>query len=402
MFKDIIIENIDHFGRGITHINNKIVFIPNTLKDEIVDIKIISEKKKYMEGEVIKYKRKAKNRINSPCPYFNLCGGCNLLHLDYQNTINFKINKIKELLNKNKININNIEIIKNENPFNYRNKLSLKIVKGEIGFYKTKTHELVEINKCLIANPTINKVIENYKLLNLSEGSLTIRTNLNQEVLLIINSINKNYNINLKELKDKIKLNGIVYNNKTIYGDNFLYERIKGHLFKISYDSFFQVNPYITKYLFNIINQNIETSNKVLDLYSGVGTLGIVASKKAESVLSVEIVKNAVINGIFNAKLNNCSNIEFMLGDVSKLVENINQEYDTLIVDPPRSGLDKNTIKFITGKSFNKIIYISCDPNTLMRDLKLLESKYRLAKYIILDMFSNTYHVESVCILTRK
>ena len=402
MYQNILIESLDSFGRGIAHIDNKVIFIKNALPEEIVDIKIIKSKKNYSEAEVLNYQKRSTHRQNSPCPYFNECGGCQLLFYNYEDTLAFKKNKVQSLFKKNKLEVNNISIVENKQNFNYRNKISLKIVDGKIGFYEEKTHKLIAIKECMIANKTINETIKNYKYLNLQDGFLTIRTNKNNEVLLIIESSNPNYDIDIVALKSKIKLIGIVYNNKTIYGNNFYYERLYNFLFKVSYDSFFQINNYITEELFKLIKDNIAPSSKVLDLYSGVGTLSLIASTKASYVYSIEIIKNAVLNGIFNAKINNQNNIKFFLGDASKLVNKINISFDTLIVDPPRKGLDKNTLNFIKNKLPNKIIYISCDINTLIRDLKLLEDNYTITEYKILDMFSYTYHLESFCVLLKK
>lgn len=151
-----------------------------------------------------------------------------------------------------------------------------------------------------------------------------------------------------------------------------------------------------------MIKDKVLEDDNVLDLYCGVGTLGIVASKKAKSVIGIEIIENAVLNGVFNAQINKCNNVKFMLGDVSKTVKKLNIEFDTLIVDPPRKGLDYDTIQFIKDNKFKKIIYVSCDPNTLMRDLKELSDIYKIDEYKVLDMFSYSYHVESVCVLNRR
>lgn len=398
----VLIEKLDDFGRGIAHINNKIIFVANALPEEEVEIEILNDKKNFSEAQVTKYLKLSKNRVESICPYFDACGGCNLLHLSYENTLTFKQNKIKNLLKKNKINYDKeIEIIKNDNPLYYRNKVSLKIENGKIGYYKESTHELIEIKECITAKHSINEVMKNYKLLNLENAKLTIRSNYNDEILIIIETNEKEYNIELAKLKEKVKLVGIIYNNVTIYGENFFYERINRKLFKVSYDSFFQINECITSKLFDLIENNIDKNSTVLDLYSGVGTLGIVASSKSKEVYSMEIIKNAVLNGITNAKLNKVSNIKFMLGDVSKLVSKVNLTFDTLIIDPPRKGLDKKTKEFILKKLPTKIIYVSCDPNTLMRDLKELESIYEIVNFKIMDMFSYTYHVESFCVLKK-
>lgn len=398
----VLIEKLDDYGRGITHINNKVVFVENALPHEEVEIQITSDHKKYDEAKVMKYVKKSKDRIESICPHFNECGGCNLLHLSYEDTLLFKREKIKSLLEKAKIEYKKeIEIIKNDNPFYYRNKISMKIENGKIGFYKDNTHELVEIKKCFLAKEPINEEIKNYKLLNLLNASLTVRCNNNNEILLIIESEEKNYNIELAKLKEKIKLVGIVYNNKTIYGDNFFYERINNQLFKVSYDSFFQINNYVASKLFNLIKNNISENSIVLDLYSGVGTLGISASSSSKEVYSMEIVKNAVLNGITNAKLNKINNMKFLLGDVSKTISKLNIYFDTLIIDPPRKGLDKNSKNFILQKLPQKIIYVSCDPHTLIRDLKELGKEYEIVEFKILDMFSYTYHTECCVKLSR-
>ena len=399
----VTIESLDHFGLGIAHINEKVVFVENALPGEVVKIEKLEDKNKYMKARVLEYIKKSDKRIKPLCPYFNICGGCSLMFYSYNDTFDYKLKKVSELIRKNKIKYNgNIEIVKNQNPINYRNKVSLKIVDGKIGYYKSKTHELVEISECLVANQEINKIIKNFKLLNVKNGSLIIRVNSNKEVLLIIESPSDNYNIEIDRLKELVKLVGIVYNNKTIYGDNFFYERIGGFLFKVSFNSFFQINHYICSLLFKFINEEISQNDTILDLYSGVGTLGIVASKKARKVISVEIVKNAVLNGIFNAKINKQNNIQFILGDTSKIVNKIKDDFDTLIIDPPRSGLDKNTISFIKNKLPKKIIYVSCDANTLMRDLKLLENNYEISNYKVLDMFSYSYHLESFVVLKIK
>lgn len=399
----VTIENLDDFGRGVSHINNKVVFVKNALPNELVEIKIYNDKKNYSEASVTKYIKISKKRKDYICPYFEKCGGCNLFHLSYENTLIFKQNKIKELLKKNKINYNkNIEIINNIKPLYYRNKISLKIENNQIGYYEENTHKLIEIKECLIAKKSINEVIKNYKLLNLENANLTIRSNYNDEILLIIETNKKEYNIELAQLKEKIKLVGIIYNNKTIYGENFFYERINNKLFKVSYNSFFQINNNINLKLFELIKANIDKEDIVLDLYSGVGSLSLIAAGKAKQVYSIEIIKNAVLNGITNAKLNNLNNIKFMLGDVSKTVNKINNKFNTLIIDPPRKGLDKKTKEFILSVLPEKIVYISCDPNTLIRDLKILEEKYNILDYKILDMFSYSFHVESFVILKIK
>ncbi len=394
------ITKLDYYGRGITYISDKITFVKNALPEEEVDIKIILEKKKYNEAEVIKYLKISDKRIKPKCPYFNICGGCHLMHLKYIDTLKFKENKIKELFLHNKLEYKDFEVIKNENEFNYRNKISLKVVNKEIGFYEEKTHKLIKIDYCYVAKESINKTIKLLNKLDIIDGNITIRSNYNDEILLIISTKDKiKFN---KDDFESIKFVGVVLNNKTIYGDNYFYERLNGFLFKVSFDAFFQVNHYIVSKLFDILKNNIDEKSKVLDLYSGVGTLGIVASKGCSKVISIEIIKNAVLDNLFNKKLNKQNNIEVLLGDASKIINKINIDFDNIIIDPPRSGLSNNEIDIILNSNASKIIYISCNPDTLVRDLKRITSKYIVSKLYALDMFSYSYHVECVCVLKRR
>ena len=391
----VTIEKFDHFGRGIAYIDKKIVFVSKTIPGDIVDIIITKNKKNYLEGSVEKLIKPSNNRVEAKCPYFNKCGGCDLQNISYENTIEFKKEKIINIFNKLGLKINPI-IIKNKNPYNYRNKVELKIVNKKIGFFASNTHNLIEIDNCLITNNYINYVIKDIKKLNIINGSITIRCNSTSDILLIINTKDKiTNNINNKNIK------GIVLNNKVIYGVDYLKETIGDYSFIYSYNSFFQINPYINNELFKIIKDNIDNEKNILDLYCGVGTLGIVASTNNNSVTGVEIIENAIINAKENARINNCKNIKFINSDVKDGVLNLDNNYDLVIVDPPRKGLDKNTIDYLKKVSAKKIIYTSCDPQTLIRDIKLLNN-YKVEKVYILDMFSYTYHLETVCILKQN
>lgn len=393
----VLVDKFDDFGQGITFVDDVITFVPNTIPGDIVDIKIVKKKKKYNVGKVINYIKLSKDRIDYKCPYFNKCGGCVLQSISYDATINFKLNKVINLFNKYNLDIKP-EIVKNPSDYNYRNKIKLMVIDGKIGYFETNSHTLVEINECIIASKAINKIIPLLKNFNIINGNIVIRCNLNDEILIIIES-NDKLNIDIDVLKENIKLVGIVVNNKTIYGDNFLIECINDIYYKISYDSFFQINPYVASKLFNIIKGNIDKTDIVLDLYCGVGTLSLNAALNANEVIGVEIVPNAVLNAIYNAKINKINNTKFILNDAQDAVGKINKKFDKIIIDPPRSGLTKKTIDTILTIMPKKIIYVSCDPNTLIRDISLLKDKYSIEKSYILDMFSYSYHVECICIL---
>ena len=290
----------------------------------------------------------------------------------------------------------NINVIRNENDLYYRNKIELKIVDGKLGFYEKKTHNLIEIKECKVTKKSINKSFEFVKNMKLENANVTIRANYNDEVLIIIDSKEKPVILNPEDYK----IVGIILNDKCIYGqDNFM-EKINNLFFTVSYNSFFQVNNYINLELFNLIKENI-VGKTVLDLYSGVGTLSIVASKVVDKVYSIEVTQNAVKNALINAKINKCDKINFILGKVEDKIGFINDKIDTIIVDPARAGLDKKTIEVINNICPQRIIYVSCDTQSLANNLLDL-ANYEIKKFYILDMFSYTYHIECFCILDRK
>ena len=395
----VVIDRFDDLGRGIAYVGDKVTFVPNTIPGDRVAITITKESKKYNIAKVDKYLKLSSMRVKPKCPYFDICGGCTLQNISYEDTINYKYNKVKNLFKKNKIDINPT-IIKNPSPFNYRNKISLKVIDKKIGFYEESTHNIVEINECIIASDAINKTIPLIKEFNIINGSITIRCNKNNEILIILES-NDKLNIDINYLKSKIKLVGIVINNEIYYGDNFLIENINDYFYKISYDSFFQVNPYVASILFNEVSKRINEEDTVLDLYCGVGTLSLNATR-AKEVIGVEIVENAILNAIFNARINKIDNVKFILNDSTKAIVKINKKFSKVIVDPPRGGLTKTIIENILKVNPEEVIYVSCDPATLVRDILLFFDKYRISEAIIFDMFSYTYHVETMIVLKRK
>ena len=397
----VIIEKLDNQGRGICFINNKITFIPNTLPTEEVEIEITKESKKYNEAKVINYLKKSKKRIEGLCPYFGFCGGCELLHSSYEDTINFKKEKLESIIYKYAHIKENIEIIKSDNRLNYRNKITLKIKDGHYGYYENNSHNLIEINNCLLVEEPINELIKDISHLNIQNGEVIIRSNYNKELLIHIKSKEK-VQPDIEYLKSKHKIVGIILNDKPLIGETSFIEIINHMLFQVSYDSFFQVNRNICSKLFNIIEEEINDNETILDLYCGVGTLGINATKKAKKAYGIEIVKNAVLNAITNSKINKRDNIYYMLGDVSTTLPKINEKIDTIIVDPPRAGLDSITKETILNLKAKKIIYVSCDPMTLARDLKELQEIYNIKKIKGLDMFPMTHHCESITVLERR
>lgn len=396
----VTIETLDHHGRGITHQDGKVGFIENALKGEICEIEITKDNTKYFEGKVSKYIETSPKRVKSKCPYYDRCGGCHLRHMSYEDTLNFKKDKLINILYKYAGLAIEPIVIKNKNRDFYRNKIELKVKNGIYGFYESSSHEIVEIDRCLNAEEPINTILRSTDLLNIKNGSLVIKSNYNGEIILSIES-EEDPDIDIERLREKVKLVGIIHNEKTIFGANHFIEIVNGLFFKETYNSFFQVNRYINSEIFKLIKDNIKPGAIVADICSGVGTLSIVASEKASKVYSLEIVENAVLDGILNAKMNKRDNIEFLLGDAYSNLGKIEDDIDTIIIDPPRSGLNRLALETILKMEPETILYISCDPITLSRDLKVLKSKFDVEKVYLLDMFSYTYHVESMCVMKR-
>lgn len=395
------IEKLDHQGRGIAHADGKIVFVENALPEETVDVEVIIEKPKYKEAIVKEYIKKSSSRTKSKCPYYEECGGCQLRHMSYDDTLNFKKNKLKEILIKYANLSCDTGVIKNPQRDFYRNKIELHIKDGVAGFYKKCSHELVETDRCINAEEAINTVMRSLDFFHLQNAHMTIKCNYNGEVIIEIESEEEPH-IEVEKLRDKMKLVGIVYNKELYFGSDHYMEIVDGLLFKETYNSFFQVNRHINEEIFKLLKSHIKPNSVVLDMCSGVGTLSIVASTKAKTVYGIEIIDNAVKDALVNAKMNKIENVNFLLGDAFENIKKIADRIDAIIVDPPRSGISKEGIENILSISPEKIIYISCDPVTLARDIKLLEEKYSVEKIYLLDMFSYTYHIESFCILNKR
>ncbi|MBO4601113.1 MAG: class I SAM-dependent RNA methyltransferase [Bacilli bacterium] len=388
------IERYNNQIEGVGYTGGKVIFVPKTKVGDIVDVSVTEDKTKYARGKV------TSPNTNVDCPYFYECGGCYLRHFSYDESVKLKYNNLKQLFLKDNLYTGDIKVNKSSNYFNYRNKISLKIQNKKIGFYEEKTNSIVEIDECLIARDIINDFLKVIKEFKINNGTIVIRCNYNDELLIIINTDDE-IKYKFDKLKENFKIAGVVLNNKAILNDDFIIDKLDNKLFKISYNSFFQVNNLGANKIIDIIKNNLDKDDDILDLYCGVGSIGLAASDKVKSVLGIEIVPNAIKNALFNAKMNNISNANFILGDVSKSLDKIKNDFNAIIVDPPRAGLDQNTINFILNSDAKKIIYVSCNPITLVRDLKIIKDKYNIKSVDMIDMFSYSYHIETVCVLDR-
>jgi len=400
------IERLDHQGRGIGKIDGKIVFVPKTLPSEVVNAKLVLEKKKFYEGEIIEIIRTSDDRKKVICPHFFECGGCQFLHMDYQKSLNFKQNKVKEIINKYvSTNVMINPIVPSDESLFYRNKITLQVNKM-IGYYKEKTNFIIPIEMCYIADSQINKIYnqlkDNINMDNIDQ--IIIRSSKKTMESMVIfktkNSIDKNQIINLlKEDTDSIYMN-----NDLVYGKDKIIEKLFDYQFYISPTSFFQVNTNQAEKLYEIAitYADISSEDVVLDLYCGTGTIGIVASKYAKKVVGIELNKSAIDDANLNKNLNNIPNIEFYAGYVGKILSRKNYHPNVVIVDPPRSGLDSLAIKEIINIKPRKMVYVSCDLMTLARDLNMLSQYFEIKELTPVDLFPQTSHVESVVKLELK
>ena len=403
--KEVEILRFNNEGEGVGIIDNITTFIPYALPNEIVKVKIDKKYNNYMTARIEEIKNKSNDRIKPICPYFYECGGCNLMHMNYKLQLKFKKEKIESIFKKicnEDIKVSNIYSY--EDTY-YRNKIELKVDKNNIGFYKRKTNEIINIDKCFIVNKKINDILLRIKdfineFPNNKINKIMIRL-IDSKTMLSLDNINKELkNIFIDKLND---INSIYISNKLVLGEKVLVENINNFKFNISPKSFFQVNKKVSEIMYEKAVNYIDNSDITLDLYSGTGTITMLLSKKSKEVIGIEVVKDAVKDANNNIKNNNISNVRFICDKVENKIDELKHlNIDNIILDPPRSGSDKKSLKAMLEINPKQIIYISCNPVTLARDYNILKEKYEMKEINAFDMFPNTYHVETVMVLEKK
>ena len=381
----VTIIDEDNIGNGIAKINRHVIFIKNTLLDERVKIRITRLYKKYAIGEVISIIKKSDKRIKPICPYYKVCGGCTFLHTTYSNERNIKQKYLERKFDRK------IEYIETINELYYRNKIVLHVNNGIIGLYNDKTHDVCEIDNCYLILPKMNEFISYLKTINLINVSEIMIRCINDEIMVNLKTIKKDKTLN------NINCDSLYINNQYVKGKEYLIDEINNYKFSIYPKSFYQVNKEGMTNIYNKALEFINNNKTLLDLYCGTGTIGIWLNNKFDSITGVEINESSIKNANINKKLNKLSNIEFICSDA----KNIEGVFDTIVVDPPRNGLSKDVIKYLNESNTKEIVYISCNPNTLKRDIDKL-TNYEVRYISCTDMFPRTKHIETVCILERK
>lgn len=422
--------NHDFRGNGIFKIDNKIIYIPGVLKDEEVEV---VKNKHY---ELVKVLKPSPLRQNVICPSFYHCGGCQYLHISYEEEIALKTKYINSLFNKQ-----DITILPMQNPLYYRNKIQYVIAKKKIlstGFYREGTHDFIKINTCYLHNKVLDEVamylkelLIKYKIEAYDEASgrglikhILLKGNKNMTEILVVLVLNAYL---LPKRKDIIKalttkypqIKTIVENynfrqtsiilgeeNKIIYGTGFIKDEILGYKFLVGADTFYQINHEGVEKLYTKALETLNPNKNmtIIDAYSGVGTIGLIASRQVKNVISIELNKSSIYIAKENAKINKINNVNFICGDATKVIYDLAKnkiKVDALIMDPPRSGSTKSFIKTVASLKIKKIVYVSCEPETLKRDLEEFKSVgYQIDYLSCVDMFPRTFNIETVVSLS--
>ena len=445
---DIVSQGYE--GEGVAKIDSYPIFIEGALKGEKVKVKIVKVNKNFAYGKLLEVIEKSEGRVEPKCKYFKKCGGCKLQHMNYETQLDFKWERVKDCIkNIGGLSEDLVEypIGMEENPYKYRNKVQLPIgmdkSKPVLGFYAPRSHDIIAIEECLIQEEDANKIskitrewIEEFNIMPaFVDGKFNKKGLLRHvmirkgfktgEVMVVIVATRKD----LKHIDELIKklefhvegLKSVVLcvNAKdtnviltpecyTLWGEDYIQDYIGDFKFNISPLSFFQVNPMQTEVLYNKVLEYAELTGKetVFDAYCGTGSITLFLSQKAKKVYGVEIVEPAIINARENAKMNNVSNTEFFVGKSEEVIPKLIKEgvkADVIVVDPPRKGCDIKLLKAIGETKPERVVYVSCDPSTLARDLKILdELGYKTEKVQPVDMFPQTAHIENIAKLVRK
>ena len=441
----IKIDKIVFGGEGLGYYNGFAVFVPMSIPEDELEIEIISVKKTYARGLIKNIIKASPERIDSHKFTFEDFYGCDFAMLKYESQLKYKKLMVEEVMRKiaGLLDIEISDVLASEDIYNYRNKIiePFSVYGNKIitGFFKRKSHEVFEVDENILNSKLGNRIIKELKeILNKNKISVyneithkgllrnvMIRTNSNNEAMLVLiinsNKITENIKNLLFRLREKIEEIKSIYislnskktntvigeKNIFIYGEESIKENLNGIEFHISPTSFFQINVKQAKRLYDIaINffDNID-DKYIVDAYSGTGTIGMIMAKKAKKVYAIEIVKSASEDGEKTAKENGIENIEFINGPVEKELVNLinaNKRIDTIIFDPPRKGLEASIIDKVAELNLKEVVYISCNPSTFARDVKLFSEKgYVLKKLQAVDMFPQTSHIETVALLSK-
>ena len=442
----LTIESVSNEGNGIGHLEGMVVFVPYTAVGDIVKVKIIKIKKDYLYARVEGIIVASKTRIKTDCPSYGQCGGCNFRHITYEEELRLKQEYVTSVLKR----IGNIvcevkPIVASPYDNHYRNKVQLPVFNNDdslsTGFFAKRSHRVVPfMDYCLIDPQSIHEIayyccqllsqfgIDSYNEIDRSGllRHIVIRQSSQDDRIMLILVLNgkgfKHEDIFCDKLTEEYKsIESIIINEnskntnvilgsnfRTIYGSGYLRDSISGIKLRISPNSFLQINHDVCEKLYEKIREYINADKEtiLLDLFCGIGSIGLALARDVKEVIGVEINAMAIEDARYNASLNGITNVSFICQDAKEATEGLiveNTKIDVVVVDPPRKGCDQNTLKSIVTIAPNRIIMVSCNPATLARDVSILrESGYQIEEVSILDMFPRTVHTESVALLIKR
>ena len=438
----IEISGLGSSGEGVGKLDGLAVFVEGALPDEIVDVELVTVKKNYAVGRLVEIVKPSPERVKPICPLYSRCGGCQLQHMSYPAQLKWKRQQLVDAIERiGKLGgVKIFDTLGMENPLRYRNKMQFPIGKGlRIGCYERSSHKIVDTQSCLIQNvandrilTAVRKVAEKLKLTPYDEDThkgflrhVMGRVGSNGELMVVIVTATEKFpaaksfvRALLNELPEvtTIQQNVQTFRNnvilgrdtKILYGKPTIRDTLGGLNFNISARSFFQVNTVQAEVLYRTALDFAELHGRetVIDAYCGTGTIGLFMARQARKVFGVEVVSSAVADAKKNARENNIRNAQFLFGDAVKVLPRLFADEihaDVVVVDPPRAGCDQKVLEVFAAARPEKIVYVSCNPATLARDLKILDALgYRTTKIQPVDMFPQTAHVEAVAQVVRK
>jgi 23S rRNA (uracil1939-C5)-methyltransferase len=443
---DVVFEDLTHDGAGVAKVDGYPLFVPNGLPGEKAQVKVTKVNKGYGFGRLMEIYEESPHRVNAPCPIYKECGGCQLQHLSYQGQMLAKEKQVRDVLTR----IGKLEDVKvhpvlgMSEPWRYRNKAQVPIGEHEGGliggFYQQRSHQIIDMKECLIQQEKNDEVVQKVKEICAKYGvraydegrhkgelrHIMARHGLVTGEVMVVLITRTNELPNRKKISEEIAasikgIKSIVHNvnpkktnvifgdvTRVIWGAEVIYDYIGDIKFAISARSFYQVNPEQTKVLYEKALEYAELSGEesVIDAYCGIGTISLFLAQKAKKVFGVEIVPEAIEDAKRNAALNGITNAEFAVGEAEKVIPDWYKEgnqADVLVVDPPRKGCDEALLQTILSMKPKKVVYVSCNPATLARDLRILEDGgYKTEEVQPVDMFPQTMHCEAVAKITLR
>ncbi len=430
-------------GQGVAKIEGCAVFIPNAIVGEKCTVRIEKAQKTWASGKIVELLEKSSHRVNRECPVAKLCGGCDFWHMDYAEETRLKADRVKTALNRiGGENLESLPILSAPTCHGYRNKAQYPVAtkkgKAYTGFYRAGTHSVVESGRCLILPEITDKIkdaildyVNQYRVSVYDEQTgkgllrhIYVRRGDVSRQILVCLAVNGRKLPHTPELIDRLKKvpgfttlvlsvntkdTNIILGDEfiTLYGPGYIEDTLCDLNFRLSPRSFYQVNHHQAERLYQsaIALAGISKTDTVLDLYCGVGTITLAMASAAGKVIGVEVIPQAVADAQDNAKRNGIENAEFLCADAGQAALELAEKgihIDVAVVDPPRKGLNADAIEALTQMSPRRIVYVSCDPATLARDVALLKERgYRLQKAIAADLFPRCAHVESIVCLSK-